>query len=47
MIKIDTTSIFQNFTFFSMRAMTTIRAAIFRVSASGHLAAIEVIILPN
>jgi iron(III) transport system permease protein len=38
---------FQNFTYFFMRSMTTISAVIFLVSASVHLAAIEIIMLDN
>ena len=38
---------FQNFVYFFMRAMTTIRAVIFLVSATVHLAAIEIIMLDN
>ena len=38
---------FQNFTYFFMRAMTTISAVIFLVSASVHLSAIEIIMLDN
>jgi len=37
----------QNFTYFFMRSMTTISAVIFLVSASVHLAAIEIIMLDN
>jgi len=40
-------SFFQNFTYFFMRSMTTISAVIFLVSASVHLAAIEIIMLDN
>jgi iron(III) transport system permease protein len=38
---------FQNFVYFFMRSMTTISAVIFLVSASVHLAAIEIIMLDN
>jgi iron(III) transport system permease protein len=38
---------FQNFVYFFMRSMTTISAVIFLVSASVHLAAIEIIWLDN
>jgi len=38
---------FQNFVYFFMRAMTTISAVIFLVSATVHLAAIEIIMLDN
>jgi iron(III) transport system permease protein len=38
---------FQNFTYFFMRSMTTISAVIFLVSATVHLAAIEIIMLDN
>jgi iron(III) transport system permease protein len=38
---------FQNYVYFFMRAMTTISAVIFLVSASVHLAAIEIIMLDN
>lgn len=38
---------FQNFLYFFMRSMTTISAVIFLVSASVHLAAIEIIMLDN
>jgi iron(III) transport system permease protein len=38
---------FQNFTYFFMRSMTTISAVVFLVSASVHLAAIEIIMLDN
>jgi iron(III) transport system permease protein len=38
---------FQNFTYFFIRSMTTISAVIFLVSASVHLAAIEIIMLDN
>jgi len=38
---------FQNFTYFFMRCMTTISAVIFLVSATVHLAAIEIIMLDN
>ncbi len=38
---------FQNFIYFFMRSMTTISAVIFLVSASVHLAAIEIIMLDN
>jgi len=38
---------FQNFLYFFMRAMTTISAVIFLVSATVHLAAIEIIQLDN
>jgi len=38
---------FQNFIYFFMRAMTTISAVIFLVSATVHLAAIEIIMLDN
>jgi iron(III) transport system permease protein len=38
---------FQNFVYFFMRAMTTISAVIFLVSAKVHLAAIEIIMLDN
>jgi iron(III) transport system permease protein len=38
---------FQNFLYFFMRAMTTISAVIFLVSATIHLAAIEIIMLDN
>ena len=37
----------QNFTYFFMRSMTTISAVIFLVSATVHLAAIEIIMLDN
>lgn len=37
----------QNFTYFFMRAMTTISAVIFLVSATVHLASIEIIMLDN
>jgi iron(III) transport system permease protein len=37
----------QNFIYFFMRAMTTISAVIFLVSATIHLAAIEIIQLDN
>jgi iron(III) transport system permease protein len=37
----------QNFIYFFMRAMTTISAVIFLVSATVHLAAIEIIMLDN
>ena len=40
-------SFIQNFTYFFMRSMTTISAVIFLVSASVHLAAIEIIMLDN
>lgn len=38
---------FQNFVYFFMRSMTTISAVIFLVSATVHLAAIEIIMLDN
>lgn len=38
---------FQNFIYFFMRSMTTISAVIFLVSATVHLAAIEIIMLDN
>lgn len=38
---------FQNFTYFFMRSMTTISAVVFLVSATVHLAAIEIIMLDN
>ena len=38
---------FQNFLYFFMRSMTTISAVIFLVSATVHLAAIEIIMLDN
>lgn len=38
---------FQNFTYFFLRSMTTISAVIFLVSATIHLAAIEIIMLDN
>ena len=38
---------FQNFMYFFLRAMTTISAVIFLVSATVHLAAIEIIMLDN
>jgi len=38
---------FQNFVYFFMRSMTTISAVIFLVSASVHLASIEIIMLDN
>ncbi len=38
---------FQNFVYFLMRSMTTISAVIFIVSATVHLAAIEIIMLDN
>ena len=38
---------FQNFIYFFMRCMTTISAVIFLVSATVHLAAIEIIMLDN
>jgi iron(III) transport system permease protein len=38
---------FQNFVYFIMRSMTTISAVIFLVSATVHLAAIEIIMLDN
>lgn len=37
----------RNFTYFFMRSMTTISAVIFLVSATVHLAAIEIIMLDN
>jgi iron(III) transport system permease protein len=37
----------QNFIYFFMRSMTTISAVIFLVSATVHLAAIEIIMLDN
>ncbi len=38
---------FQNFVYFFMRSMTTISAVVFLVSATVHLAAIEIIMLDN
>lgn len=40
-------ALMQNFTYFFMRCMTTISAVIFLVSATVHLAAIEIIMLDN
>ena len=40
-------ALIQNFTYFFMRSMTTISAVIFLVSATVHLAAIEIIMLDN
>ena len=44
---LSSVAFFQNFVYFFMRSMTTISAVIFLVSATVHLAAIEIIMLDN
>ena len=44
---LSSVAFFQNFVYFFMRCMTTISAVIFLVSATVHLAAIEIIMLDN